>query len=199
MRSRSRLTIGAAAHPGPRSDTLAALREVIDEEVLAQPVRARVEGPALVDPRHPFDGGAEARAVVEHEGVDRDAAAGDALDLLQSLLRRAHRDAAEGERPLAVEPSAQEVSRRLAVRDDDDVLVVARVAREELARDAEPVLQVGERVTHVPARLGEVAELQLDRAREEADDREVIPRVARADEALHRHRDLLRGREAPLP
>ncbi len=35
---------------------------------------------------------------------------------------------------------------------------------------AQPVLQVGERVAHVPARLGQVAQLELDGAREEADD-----------------------------
>src|SRR5438309_4086532 len=98
-----------------RSDALALLRQVVDEQVLAEPVRARVQRAALVDAGHPLDEGAQARAVVEHEGVDRDAAAGDALDLAQRLLGGAHADAAEGERPLAVEAPAQEVGRRLAV------------------------------------------------------------------------------------
>ena len=65
--------------------------------------------------------------------------------------------------------------------------------------EAQAVLQVGERVAHVPARLGQVAQLELDGAGEEADDGEVVARVARADQALHRQRDLLRGGEAPLP
>ena len=37
---------------------------------------------------------------------------------------------------------------------------------EQLGRQAEPVLQVGERVAHVPARFGQVAQLQLDGARD---------------------------------
>src|SRR5256712_4701733 len=113
------------------SAALALLRNVVDQQVLAQPVRAGVERAALVDARHALDEGAETRAVVEHEGVDDDAAAGDALDLLERLLRRPHGDAAERERPLAVEPPAQEVRRRLAVGDDDDVLGGARGAGEE--------------------------------------------------------------------
>src|SRR6059036_3158025 len=181
------------------SHALALLRDVVDQQVLAQPIRAGVERAPLVDARHALDEGAQARAVVEHERVDDDAAAGDALDLLERLLRGAHRDAAEGQRPLAVEPPAQEVRRRLAVGDDEGVLVVARVAGEEVGGLAEPVLQVGERVAHVPARLGQVAELELHGAGEEADDREVVARVAGADQALHRHRDLLGGGEAPLP
>src|SRR5581483_7730624 len=180
-------------------NALALLREVIDEEVLAEPVGARVERAALVDARHSLDEGPQARAVVEHERVDDDAPPGDPLDLLQRLLCGAHADAAERQRPLAVEAPAEEVRRRLSVRDDDDVLVVARMPRQQLGRDAQSVLQVRERVAHVPAGLGEVPELQLDRACEEADDREEVPRVAGADQALHRHRDLLRCREASLP
>src|SRR6266705_6942429 len=69
------------------SHALALLRHVVDEQVLAEPVRAGVERAALVDARHALDEGAQTRAVVEHEGVDDDAAAGDALNLLQRLLR----------------------------------------------------------------------------------------------------------------
>src|SRR5467141_1166686 len=92
------------------SDALALLRHVVDQQV-----RAGVERTPLVDARHALDEGAQTRAVVEHEGVDDDAAAGDALDLLERLLRGAHRDAAEGQRQLEAEPPAQEVRRRLAV------------------------------------------------------------------------------------
>src|SRR5437870_12078805 len=128
------------------SHALALLRDVVDQQVLAQAVRAGVERAPLVDARHALDEGAQTRAVVEHEGVDDDAAAGDALDLLQRLLRGAHRDAAEGQRPLAVEPPAHEVRRRLAVGDDDDGLAVARVAGEEGGGLAEAGLRAGERV-----------------------------------------------------
>ena len=125
-------------------------------------------------------------------------APGDALDLLQRLLRGAHADAAERQRPLAVEPAAREVRRRLAVGDHDDVLVAARMARQQLGAEAQAVLQIGERVAHVPARLGQVAQLELDGAGEEADDGEVVARVARADQALHRHaRPSWRRRSGP--
>src|SRR5207249_6271885 len=92
-------------------------RHVVDEQVLAEAVGPRVEGPALVDACHALDEGAEARAVVQHEGVDRDAAAGDPFDLAQRLLRGPHADPAERERPFTVEPAAEEVRRRLAVGD----------------------------------------------------------------------------------
>src|SRR6185369_15216418 len=84
------------------SHALLFLREIIDEQVLPEPVGARVERPPLVDAGHAFDEGAEARAVVEHEGVDDDPAAGDALDLLERLLRGPHADAPERQRPFAV-------------------------------------------------------------------------------------------------
>ena len=58
------------------SHALLFLREVVDEQVLAEPVGAGVERAALVDARHALDERAQARAVVEHEGVDRDARAG---------------------------------------------------------------------------------------------------------------------------
>src|SRR5689334_11750810 len=72
------------------SDTLALVGEVIDQHVLAEMVGAGVERATAVDLRHLFDECAQARRVVEHEGVDDDAFAGDALDFLERLLRRAH-------------------------------------------------------------------------------------------------------------
>src|SRR5437867_12775880 len=101
----SALRLNTGVRPGSRGATrprlshaLALLRQVVDEEVLAEPVRPRVEGAALVDARHPLDERAQARAVVEHEGVDGDAAAGDALELPERLLCSPHADASAGER-----------------------------------------------------------------------------------------------------
>src|SRR5438046_10603209 len=74
------------------SHALALLRHVVDEQVLAEPVRAGVERAALVDARHALDEGAQPRAVVVHEGVGDDAAAGDALDYRYVRLRGAPRD-----------------------------------------------------------------------------------------------------------
>src|SRR5207249_6814759 len=112
--ARDRSVTGASRPPSRASHALALLRHVVDEQVLAEAVRTRVERAPLVDARHALDEGAHARAVVEHEGVDDDAAAGDTLDLLERLLRGTHGDAAERQRPLAVEPAAQAVGRRPA-------------------------------------------------------------------------------------
>jgi len=114
-------------------------------------------------------------------------------------LRGAHADAAERQRPFAVQAAAREVRRRLAVGDDDDVLIVARVALEEIAGETQAVLQVGERIAHVPAGFRQVLELQLHGARVKADDGKVVAREARADQAFHGHGDLLGGGEAALP
>src|SRR5690606_1238372 len=122
FRRRYCASIGVSLTPVPAtpvmraSDLLALLGEVVDEQVLAEPVGARVEGAAAVDAGHALDERAEARAVVEHEGVDGDAEARDPFHLLQRLLRGAHADAAEAERPLAEEPALLEIRRRLAVR-----------------------------------------------------------------------------------
>src|SRR5258708_5175615 len=97
------------------SDLLSFVADVVDEEVLAQAIGTGVERAAAIDARHLLDERPQARAVVEHERVDRDPHARDPLHLLQRLLRGAHADAAEAERPLAVEASAREVCRRLAV------------------------------------------------------------------------------------
>src|SRR5207237_8202765 len=77
------------------SHALALLRDVVDQQVLAQAVRAGVEPAPLVDARHALDVSAQTRAVVEHEGVDVDAAAGCALDPLQRVLRVEHGVSAE--------------------------------------------------------------------------------------------------------
>src|SRR5262249_61407075 len=95
-------TVGGA----PPSHRFAFFGQVVAEEVLSQPIRPRVERPPLVDARHALDEGAQARAVVEHEGVDGDTSPSDALDLAQGLLCGAHADPTEGQRPLAVEAAA---------------------------------------------------------------------------------------------
>ena len=70
---------------------------------------------------------------------------------------------------------------------------------QQLTGEADTVLQVGERVAHVPARLGQILDFEFDRAGEEPDDRKIIARVARADETLQRQRYLLGRGETALP
>src|SRR5213593_1142833 len=162
-------------------------------------VGAGLERPAAIKLRYLIDKRAQARAVVKHEGVNRDPPLGSALDLPQRLLGRAHADAAKREGPLAVEPAARKIGGRLAVGYDDDVLVVAGMTVQQLTGEADTVLQVGERVAHVPARLGQILDFEFDRAGEETDDRKIIARVARADETLQRQRYLLGRGETALP
>ncbi len=61
------------------------------------------------------------------------------------------------------------------------------------------ILQVGERIAHVPGRLRQILGFQLDRAGEETDDAEVIARMKRAHQTLHRQGDFFRRGEAPFP
>src|SRR5882762_10261922 len=68
--------VSAAATTAFRSDALALAADVVDEEVLAEAIGAGVERTTAIDAGHALDEGAQARAVVEHEGVDGDAHAG---------------------------------------------------------------------------------------------------------------------------
>ena len=102
------------------------MREVVDEQVLTQTIRSRVEGAASVDAGEIVDKAAQHRAVVEHEGVDRDPLAGYALGLFQGFLGGALADAAKAQGPLTVKPPLPAISGGLTVRYDDHLLIGAR-------------------------------------------------------------------------
>src|SRR5215813_10975081 len=111
----------------PRSADLPALaREVVDHHVLADLPRRGVERAALVDLGHALDEAHQLGRVVEHEGVDRDALAGHAADLAERLLVRARAGPAHAAGPFDPQLVADEVRRRLAVGDHDDLLVHRR-------------------------------------------------------------------------
>src|SRR5256885_15863094 len=78
MVERPSYPIGRPSRQGAASDAPTLLRHVVDQQVLAEAVGPRVQRAALVDARHALDERPETRAVVEHEGVDGDAAAGGA-------------------------------------------------------------------------------------------------------------------------
>src|SRR5437667_10260363 len=137
-------------------------------------VGAGIERSAAIKLRYLIDKRAQARAVVKHEGVNRDPPLGRALDLPQRLLGRAHADAAKREGPLTVEPAARKIGGRLAVGYDDDVLVVAGRTGQQLTGEADTVLQVGERVAHVPTRLGPILDFEFDDEGEVPDDGKLI-------------------------
>ena len=156
------------------------MREIIDEQILAETVGAGVEGAAFVDAGQVVDEAAENRAVIEHEGIDGDAFAGQALGFFQGLFGGPLADAAEAERPFAIEPPLPAVGRRLSVGDHDDLLIGARFAIEHGRSQVQAVLQVGEGIAHVPSCLRQVFGFKLDGAGEETDDAEIIARVERA-------------------
>src|SRR5256885_16710666 len=79
MVERPSYPIGRPSRQGAASDAPTLLRYVVDQQVLAEAVGPRVQRAALVDARHALDERPETRAVVEHEGVDGDAAAGATL------------------------------------------------------------------------------------------------------------------------
>ena len=175
------------------------MRQIVDEHVLAEAVGAAVEGAAFVDAGEVVDEAAQHRAVVEHEGVDGDAFAGDPFGFFQSLFGGALTDAAETERPFAVKPSLPAIGRGLAVGDDDDLLVGGGFAVEHGRGQVQAVLQVGERIAHVPGRLRQIFGLEFDRAGKETDDAEVVARIERPHQTLHRQGDFFRRGEAPFP
>src|SRR5580704_7492234 len=57
----------------PALAALFLFREIIDQHVLAQMIGARVERAAAIDLGHLLHEGAQARRVIEHEGVDGNA------------------------------------------------------------------------------------------------------------------------------
>src|SRR5262249_16848640 len=102
-------------------------------------VGSSIEGAAVVDLRHLFHESAEARRVVEHEGVDGDALARNSFHFLQGFLRGAHADTAERKRPFAVEALVEEVRGWLSVGDNDDVLVARGMASQQVGSKTQSI------------------------------------------------------------
>src|ERR1700730_16053221 len=111
--------------------------DVVEQDIVAQPVGAGEERAAAVHARHLLDERNQVVVIVEHEGVDHDVLAGAALHLQQSLLERFRQRWIEEDRMLPFH-----VCRGFAVGDDDDLLVPGLVPVEELASEHQPVLDV---------------------------------------------------------
>ena len=99
------------------------MREVVDEQVLTQTIRSRVEGAASVDAGEVVDKAAQHRAVVEHEGVDRDPFARNTFAFFQSFLGGPLTDAAKAQGPLTVKTPLAAIGRGLTVCDNDHLLI----------------------------------------------------------------------------
>src|ERR1051325_5236064 len=125
--------------PSPESmHELPPVADVIGQDVLAQPIRRRVEGAAAVDLRELFDEVHQQRIGGQHERRDRDTGAAAAVGLLERAVDDLH---VEAERVrVEVPPLGQR--RRLPVRNHEDLLVVVLSPAEDALRKLEPRLRV---------------------------------------------------------
>src|SRR5262245_60206377 len=130
--------------------------EVVDEEVLTQTIGSRVEGAASVDAGEIVDEAAQHRAIIEHESVDCNPLAGNALGFLQSFLGGPLADAAKTERPFTIKPPLAAISGGLPVRYNDHLLIGTRPSLQHLGSQVQAVLEVGKRIAHVPGRLWQI-------------------------------------------
>ncbi len=78
------------------------MRQVIDQEIFSQSIRAGVESAPLVEAGHLFDESLKDRAVVQHKGIDGNPLAGHTLGLLEGLRGRSLTDPSKAQRPFAV-------------------------------------------------------------------------------------------------
>src|SRR3954471_19926611 len=117
----------------------------VDEHVLTEVLGRRVERPTAVQPRHMGDELCERSRPLQHERVDRDALLGAPLDLAERLLDRPPR-----RRVVELDLAVLEVSRRLSVGDDDDLLVHRWCPLEDPAREEQAVLEVRAVLIAVP-------------------------------------------------
>src|SRR5260370_19115738 len=96
-----RLALSWTASCYRSAHALALAVEIIDDQVLAEVLRADEEGPPFVDPRHLVDEVLEIGVVPQHEDVDGDALARRPMHLAQRLQDRALR-----RRPVEPPPTA---------------------------------------------------------------------------------------------
>src|SRR6266403_6359565 len=150
------------------------MREIIDQEIFSEPIGAGVKSAASIDAGEIVDEAAQDRAVVEHESVDGNTFARDALDFFQSFLGGALADATEAQRPFAVKSSLPAISGRLAIGDNDHLLVGAGFFAEHFRRQVQTVLQVGEGIAHIPGCLWQIFGLELDGAGKKSNDAKII-------------------------
>ena len=126
---------------------------MVDHHVAAEVGGVGEERAATVDLGHALDEADQLRRVVQHEGVDGDAALGHALHLLEGSGHRARRDAAVAARPLHVQFAVDEVRRGLTVADHENLGRRAWVLHDEALRDHQAFLEVREWIAGVPTHL----------------------------------------------
>ena len=81
--------------------------------------------------------------------------------------------------------------RRLAVRHHDDLLVAARVPRQQLLRHHQPMLDVRVGFELVPAQIRQCLRLHLTRIRREPHHVQAVAAELRANKRVQRQRDFL--------
>src|SRR4051812_41172235 len=124
---------------------LRAAADKVDEHVLTEVLGGRVERPTAVQPGHVGDELREGSRPLQHERVDRDALLRAPLDLAEGLLDRPSR-----RRVVELDLAILEVRGRLAIRDDDDLLVDRRRPLEDPAREEQAVLEIRPVLVAVP-------------------------------------------------
>ena len=126
-------------------------RDEVDQDVLAEALRRRVERPAAIQLR-------VMRAT--NSASARDRSSMNVLIVIPSFVqrctsRRVSLDRPPRRRVAELDLAALEVGRRLAVGDDDDLLVRRRLAGEDPAGEHQPVLEVRAVLVAVPGQLGQ--------------------------------------------
>ena len=124
---------------------LAFVGDIVDQDVLAQPIWRGHEHPSGINAHQVIDELHHVRRTFQHERVDRDPIAGATDNFPQCLLKRP-RCGWVAEANVAI----VEVRRRLTIRDDDDLAVGPLLPIEYLPRELEAVLHVCAVVVFVP-------------------------------------------------
>ena len=120
------------------------------------------------------------------------------MPLLRAALHLAQRlaDRPARRRVVELDLAVLEMGGRLAVGDDDDLLVGGRVTSKDPAGEEQAVLQVRAVLVAVQAQLGKRARRDLAGVVGEPDDREMVARVLRPDQGVECDRHLLRREKA---
>ena len=149
------------------------------EHVFAKIRGIGIKDPPLIQGRHPADEAAQEDGIIQHKGVDGDALLGHIPHFPQGHLQGAH-----GGRVLEPDFPVLDVGRRLAIRDDDNLLVGAAVLGQQLLRQHQGVLEVGAVLVAVLPDIEEVFFLKLPGKLREADDVQPVLGELAPDEGI---------------
>src|SRR5581483_39773 len=183
------------SNPGGRllpADALALVRDVVDDDVVADLIGRGIENAPRVEAGELVDEAAAVEIRAEHEGIDLDAALRAAPDFLEGLL---HDSLVQQRRaPAAVQPAAavERHGRGLAVGDENDLAVARFLRAEDLPRKAQRLLDVRAVLHEVGDGddRGQILRADDLRVRAERHQVEHVLRIFRLDQPVQRERHL---------